>query len=265
MAEYELDQYTNAQLLDLMDQLLDRPERDFDDALFRRAQRLLDARAPLDVPRDGQCAWADFEARNRAALQASQTSPAVKPTPRAHRWPRRLATLAATIALVLGLMVGAQAAGLDVFSAMGRWTNEVFRFLPGTSADLTEMADTLDEHGFPAGLAPSWLPYGFKLQEPKASVSLPFGQLCRFDFLGEGRSLSLQFAQVNSPDLARVRLEPKNGYPVEEFTTGDRTFFLFSGYDGRTATWTDGESLILTFTGNVSLREMQYILESIGD
>lgn len=44
-------------------------------------------------------------------------------------WIRVLGTIAATVIFMFAMLIGAQAAGIDVFGAIGRWTDETFHFV----------------------------------------------------------------------------------------------------------------------------------------
>ena len=48
-------------------------------------------------------------------------------------------TVAATVALLFALMVGAQAAGLDVFGNLAKWTDDLFWFLPRSEEHTSEL------------------------------------------------------------------------------------------------------------------------------
>ena len=76
-----------------------------------------------------------------------------------------------TVILTFATMVAAQAAGVNVFGALGEWTDNAFRFnlgTPPTSRLLSEeeayveaFRGRLYEIGIPADLAPTWYPEGF--------------------------------------------------------------------------------------------------------
>ena len=88
---------------------------------------------------------------------------------------RKTATVAAAIAMFFLLMVSVQAAGIDVFGAVGKWTDSLFHFESGydsvdqpkdkqpSSVELIK--DTLLTYRLPPELAPSWLPAEFSISE----------------------------------------------------------------------------------------------------
>ena len=88
---------------------------------------------------------------------------------------RKIATVAASIAIFFTLMVTVQAAGVDVFGAVGKWTDSLFHFESGNdsveqpkdkqSSPVAIIKDTLLTYKLPPELAPSWLPDEFSISE----------------------------------------------------------------------------------------------------
>lgn len=88
---------------------------------------------------------------------------------------RKIATVAASIAIFFTLMVTVQAAGVDVFGAVGKWTDSLFHFASGNdsveqpkdkqSSPVAIIKDTLLTYKLPPELAPSWLPDEFSISE----------------------------------------------------------------------------------------------------
>lgn len=92
---------------------------------------------------------------------------------------RKIATVAASIAIFFTLMVTVQAAGVDVFGAVGRWTDSLFHFESSSSAETSQNSNVKGQNlsptleirktmvlcGFPLNLAPTWLPDGFSLAD----------------------------------------------------------------------------------------------------
>ncbi len=100
----------------------------------------------------------------------------------------RAAGIAAIVATcTLCLMVGAQAAGINIFGAIGSWTDETFHFVtapsgavqgdPNVGIAITQrnskyhstLQNALDECGITEKLAPTWYPEEFEMSDPKIS------------------------------------------------------------------------------------------------
>lgn len=194
----------------------------------------------------------------------------------------KLAGIVASVVIgVFGLMVGAQAAGIDVFGAIGRWTDETFHFVvspaPGgaqngagassTQRDndyFTLLQTALDDCGITEKLAPVKYPDGFEMSEPKAS-STDLGDKIFCSFTGpEDSYFSIQIWRYKSQsDLISHTFE-KDGAPVQEYTSGGKTFYIMSNLDTTTATWSDGNLLVLNITGNLSEDTIKIMIDSIG-
>lgn len=92
---------------------------------------------------------------------------------------------AAIIVFILASMIAVQAAGIDVFGAIARWTDDIFTFsgvkVEGMSNDIpkdsiTDDYQTLDDalraYGINGRIAPSWIPDGFEQLEFEVSEGL---------------------------------------------------------------------------------------------
>ena len=93
-------------------------------------------------------------------------------TPRLHRWIKQGLVAVIAVAAVFGGMVAAQAAGIDVFGTIGRWTDNVFRFMPSGNENSTStganagediskyatLREALASVGIDENLAPTWCP-----------------------------------------------------------------------------------------------------------
>lgn len=94
---------------------------------------------------------------------------------------RYVLIIAATIAIVFSMLLTAQAVGYDVFGVLGRWTDTVFHFGNNTteriiqpetsSAELSELYETLIANNISVGLAPTWIPDGFTTAKIDVSSS----------------------------------------------------------------------------------------------
>ena len=155
------------QLLRLDFQASENGDSDLDAILY-----LSDLLARRNGPSDPDAAWAQFQTKYRPYADGrslydfgdeegslAQAPPASRP--RSVRRLRRLSILAAVLtACLLGGMV-AQAAGVDVWGAIARWTDETFRFIPvdsgGATAeeDMEQLRSSLPEWGM-ADWFPTW-------------------------------------------------------------------------------------------------------------
>lgn len=121
----------------------------------------------------------DDEPGNSKDTAPDMSSPSGKKriSARGRRFLDRMASVAAAIALLLGIMtVTAYAMGYDLWGVIAQWTKDTFTFVSASkandagnpNADVTsnegEYADlqaALDAYGISESLAPSWIPKGF--------------------------------------------------------------------------------------------------------
>lgn len=167
---------------------------------------------------------------------------------------RKAILLAAVICVLLTSLMTVQAAGIDVFGSIARWTTELFSFgkteeRSGLVVDgkwpeidekqnlqFTSLQDALDFYGVTEVIAPRWIPPGF-IQE-KVTVE-PNGEWLAF---------SAEYTSNNSGDLLVVDYNSYNsmppnyyeklGEPPESFVINKTTYDIVSNSGNSTAAWT---------------------------
>ncbi len=220
-------------------------------------------------------AWADFQTyynvpdRDGQLLYPDPLSPDPAPSQKAPvRRPRRVlrpvALVAAAIGVFMSLLVVAQAAGLDVFGAMARWTDETFHFVTTSAGDETAaLRAALEEQGIPASYAPTWLPAGFKAEEPQVIRTKNFTAVS-LQLSNEGKKLVLVFTCYRSEGAIQAFSYEKGMGEAIPYTSGDRLFYMFENQGTTVALWSDGERLSIDIHGEISTDDMKSILDSIG-
>jgi len=114
-------------------------DQTYDEDLVDAYLEALDEKAPLPKQFDVESSWNQFRSKHSILFDADDILPNPKHSRSfSHKFRFRKAipqlVAAAAIVGVLG-MFGAQAAGIDVFGALGRWTEETFHFVaPKASA-----------------------------------------------------------------------------------------------------------------------------------
>ena len=117
-----LDAMSISELTEALNHTLEElTEENYDPALIEAYLDALDRKNPMPEMPDAKTSYACFQKRLRCF------TPETHSTPYRLRRVGRVALVAClAIASVLGLMVVAQAAGIDVFGTIARWTDEVF-------------------------------------------------------------------------------------------------------------------------------------------
>lgn len=186
---------------------------------------------------------------------------------------------AALVAIIFGMMITAQAAGIDVFGAIGRWTEETFHFVSAPSGVIqnsegaTPGSESFSEHqllqaaleecGITEDLAPTWYPEGFEASEPEI-INTSLSDTINVPFCGEeGQFYNIAITLYQSAsNLDSYTLE-KDSMDVEQYTSGTRTFYIMSNIDTITATWAGG-LLVEEISGNLQIDEIKSMIDSIG-
>ena len=186
--------------------------------------------------------------------------------------PRKILVVAAVLILMFGGMLTAQAAGVDVFGAIGRWTEETFHFeLPINHDDLAGETDynlrnASQKAGLPGSVAPVWCPEGFVPKTPTNTHIEDYVDtaVCEYINENENRSYFVDISYYyNSSDVEATIFE-KDDSEVVTYSSNRGTFYIFSNIDVLAATWSNGH-LSITVAGDLQLEELEKIIDSIGD
>lgn len=122
----ELDKMTTEELLAALDALFgSMTEESYDGALLRAYLDALDRKAPIGAMPTAEESLAAFHRR----LETMPARSRFASRPRGARRALRSVFAAAMVALcIFSGMIAIQAAGIDVFGALARWTGELFSF-----------------------------------------------------------------------------------------------------------------------------------------
>lgn len=181
------------------------------------------------------------------------------------------------VAAVFGGMVAAQAAGIDVFGTIGRWTDEVFHFVPSAdennqatgayagenAPEYSDLREALASLEIDESLAPTWFPNGFEAGNLEV-VSSSVSDIVNFVASSEnGTTFSLDIIRYTSADYLSGTQFEKDTENIEQYSNDQQTFYILSNVDTITATWSDG-LIVEQITGNISDEYMKKIIDSIG-
>lgn len=224
---------------------------------------------------DVEKAWTDFQTyynipgRKRPHLSPVPAAPVTPPSQaarprRARRLLRWCALVAAVIGLFTALLVAAQAAGLDVFGSMARWTDETFHFVVAPAKDETaELRAALREQGIPEEYAPTWVPEGFHGEEPVVFLAEDIIQIST-RFSNEKEKFQISITQVPRKDLLTATDYEKDSSDVILYSNNYQVFYIFSNLEQQLATWSDGKEFSIEICGQLSVKDIKSIIDSIG-
>lgn len=241
-------------------------------------------RRGLNTPaRSAEDAWAEFE-RDYAGTESCYDGCAPEPPdrrsaakpPRIRRLPRRIAALAAVLAILMATLITAQASGLHLFSRIARWTEELFSFgameaektsadaswtaaVPDEGASFDSLQQALDAYGITEVAAPRWLPDGFRME----GATVEKGGGCVFFFsIGydeAGKPLLIQYDYA--PNGSSRYYEKTAADPIR-FEHGGQEYILLENENNTAAAWVT-EQFDCCISAPFDLQTMQTVLKSI--
>jgi len=245
-------------LADELEELLDAmTEEDFDPELVDAYLDALEEKAPMPRQPDAKAAYAQLQKRLGAASAAVEGG-----RRRRFSW-RGLGLAAALAGLLFALMVGVQAAGVDLFGSLARWTEEVFHFVPA-AAQQQSIREALRSCGIPEELGPVWFPEGLEVEGIEVYDSEDLKRVSARYSDGDKR-VRVEISQLNMPmDMEELGYQ-KDSNSVEKYSSHDRIFYLFSNLEETTAAWSDGNQLMIDISGTIPKSDIKKIIDSIGE
>lgn len=286
-----LDQLSMEQLEDLLRADLNSPDEENDEAVFHilEVMKKREKENPTGRLPDKNKAWKEFQEyynipegegeslyptysepeNDDKNIQTLKTN---EPRTRPRFRMRRGLVVAAILIVMFGSMLTAQAAGVDVFGAIGRWTEENFQFvLPTTNQSDTvgindDFQKASEKFGLPSSFVPTWCPEGFASAEPleehiknhSDSIS------CQYTNTTENKFYLVTISQYYSADVLNVTVFEKDDSSVITYQSNGKNFYIFSNLENLTATWAD-ENYCITITGEITLDQIKNIIDSIGE
>lgn len=273
-----LELLTSEQLQDML--CMDcRGVDSFDQELTMQILDLLASREESGHSGDVNASWMDFQTYYNTpdgegqSLYGEEMRGSQKPAPdRNGRLSRRIALIAASIAVFFCLIVVVQAAGVDVLGTVARWTDNTFRFeatrhAPAGMADaeITQsLRDALEEHDIPIQLAPLWLPVGYEPGQVTVDAQKTFAAIsCDFAD-GAGQYVSVCISTYYADAAVGTAEYQKDDGEVEAYASNGRMFYVFSNQSEWVGVWSNGQYGI-SISGNLTKTELLQVIDSIRE
>lgn len=223
----------------------------------------------------------DDEPGSTKAITPDMPSPSGKKriSARGRRRLGRLASIAAAIALLIGIMtVTAYAMGYDLWGVIAQWTKDTFTFVSVSkvgdtgdpnasdvldSGEYTDLQAALDAYGITEHLAPTWLPDGFKLDTLNIDKSSNTNMtIFQANYCNNEKWVVIQITMHQTPDNANYSEWQKNDGDVSTIVVDNCTYYLMENYERECAAWSNGpfEGYI---TGDITSEELSKMVTSI--
>ena len=280
-----LNQMSPAELEEEMERALDAmTEETYDPAVINAYLEAMDRKAPMPTPADPEAAYEALREKLRQEFKGQEQALISKPPSGRRRSALRMGLVAAAAAVcLLGSMVVAQAAGMDVFGRLARWTLDTFSFGDVSSGEPEETADSEvqpeERAKFTANLPPEYQELWTEL-EARGVYSflfpryLPDGSVCDESDLAifpESDTVDFSAWYVNGSDeIAFGVLLSDNTHSTFEKDSGDVEIFEIDGFDHyifanngeNVAVW-HSDNLEYSLSTTLSISELKIILESM--
>ncbi len=246
-------------------------EANYSDDMIRYVLEILAKREreehPEAVP-NVQEAWAKLQLRMDAkeGFSAAPQKPSANGKKRIFRY---VALVAACVAILFATLITAQAMGMDIFGALGTWTDNTFHFEAVTEDASTPMeeavAEELSAMGIPTELFPAWIPEGYVLLRMEWSkLEAVKGLHVTYTKANGGEALTITVEKYFDTAFAEGRNHENNSGDPFIYVKSGRQFYIFENSGTWTATWCDMVYGI-TICGAESKETAIAMIDSIGE
>ena len=265
----ELDAMSVEELTQAMEDALDSmADENYDDAVITAYLDAMDHKDPIRHLPDPDGEVARFWQRVRGMTHA--LPPQFAPTPPRRSHLRRvlhtgLAALLAT-GVLFAALEAAQAAGMDVFGAVARWTRETFHFSvreEGTEAWFADCLDELAAVGVKYDDLPAWIPEGYVVETLRTYELSERTEI--YIILRNENSLTLDIliSVFDYPSKIDLSTFEKDATVVQTFQINGMDIYLFKNLSEQNAVCQVG-NIVYSIQGDLSQNEIQSIFTSIG-
>ena len=220
----------------------------------------------------------DYSPSDHAPATAKKST-LIRPPKRSHQQFHRFLATAAVLTLAV-LFLAPPALGYEsIYQMIGHWTEQIFHFetSPGSensasghngddsqenpSGEYATLQEALEAYGLSADIVPSQVPEGFELVNLNVSEALDFGKVEFSAYYEKTGSPLTVFVVYHNGEYTYVF--EKDGMPVEEYISGEITFYLFENLGQQVAAWYT-DSCECSISGDISRDEMKTMVDSIS-
>lgn len=225
----------------------------------------LDSRAEQAPTFDVEKGWEDLQDNHPAFFREQETETRHTVTPKKHRKFRAAVILAAVLAVMLGTTVIAQAAGIDVFGVIARWTQDIFYFERSAApAEPVEaclpLYEMLQANHVTEQLAPTWIPEDL-VQESLEFSNSSSDSIYSATYIDDtGNGFSITIIDISSSN-GTVRHE-KDDSPVTVYTAGGIDHYFMNNINTSSIVWING-NYECSISTNLPKEVIEDIIDSI--
>lgn len=235
----QLDSMSTAELLEGMEQALySMTEETYDTELIDAYLEALERKSPMPEHPTADESYERFRARvgELNAAVNPQSAPARRTRPGPRRALRTVLVAVITAACLLSCMVVAQAAGVDVFGSIARWTDNLFGFGDVEDMEATPVPTEAPEITieYIESLLPV-VPDGFVMEEPVVFID-DISNDIEYNAYYYCDNKYISFSAIEQQD-GNVSVYQKDDNAVQEIYIGDLVFYIFLNNKSSSAAW----------------------------
>ena len=262
----QMDKMTTAELLQLLEQINeDMTEDNFDDDLITACLDALDQKSPMPEHPSTEESWQSFKEKVGAEHFGAENNEGCGSRPK--RKVKRIFRIGLIVAIVaaslFSCMIVAQAAGIDVFGSIARWTEDVLGFgdrepeaqetqTALSAEDVTRITDQIE----------SWrlsVDSDFEVSEPEVVADEESGILYYSIFYKNNHNYISFEAKYQSHKIPYTLFE-KDDSDVEKITLNNMSIYLYTNLDVSVATWSTN-SIEFNVMSDLNMKEFKQIFE----
>ena len=267
----QMDKMTTAELLQLLEQINeDMTEDNFDDDLITACLDALDQKSPMPEHPSTEESWQSFKEKVGAEYFCPESSRggcgsrSKRKTKRIFRTGLIVAIVAASL---FSCMIVAQAAGIDVFGSIARWTEDVLGFgdrepeaqetqTALSAEDVTRITDQIE----------SWrlsIDSNYEVGRPDVATDETSGALY-YSILYQNGVNSISFEAEYRIDIDSHSWFEKDENNVDEYVLNGVPIYFYTNLDATVATWRVNNIEFSVIT-DLNVTELKHIfVESFG-
>ena len=212
-----------------------------------------------------QEAWESFQ-QNYMSEEPQKPVETKKPV----LWMRRLAAMAAVVALLIFIPISAHALTLEeMWDIFARWAKETFSFVSGESTEVSEpmsddqrvftsLQEMLHENNRDTSIVPTWIPEGFVLDKIEKDSS-PMREIYTVRYMNGIDTILIQVSSYLSEDIRNHEIENDS---VEIYTHNGIDYYFLKNVDQHRVFWMV-DSYECDISGDVSIDELKKMIDSI--
>lgn len=191
----------------------------------------------------------------------------------------RVATFAAVIAMLLGLMTAtAYAMGYDLWGVIAQWTKDTFTFVSASKVnepsdsdkddaisdgEYADLQTALDAHGIVEPLVPNWIPDGFALDNVIVDkFTMKDAITFQANYVSGESYLTIYINKYDDTGDIDYSTWEKDDRTVAELDIGGVTYFIVENDAEPLAIWSNGQFECF-ISGNISTEDLTNMINSI--